>query len=103
MREKRITLKNGVHLPFVRRNTIYILIFKEDVAAVGLQKARNDPERGRFAAPGGPQERDEFAVFDGKIQIFEDLYAVEGYRDVSKIDQTRFVFQLCSPSPFRNE
>ena len=69
MRKESITLKNGVHLPLVCRNTIDYFSLKNDFAAVRFQETGNDAKCGCFSAAGGPKQGYEFAVTNVKVDI----------------------------------
>ena len=53
VRKQRILLENGVDLSLVRRDIIDPLAVKKHIAACGLYKTADDPERGGLTAAGG--------------------------------------------------
>ena len=67
VRKQRILLEYRVDLTFVRRDIIDPHAVKKHVAAGGLYKAADDPERGGLAAAGWTQQREEFLII--KIQV----------------------------------
>jgi hypothetical protein len=77
VREKRITLKNGVYLSLVRRNTTHVFTVKKHLSLVGIDESRDDTESGGLSATGRTEKRDEFAVTDVQRKIVEDLLPVE--------------------------
>lgn len=96
MRKQGITLKNGVDLPFVRRHTIHAFAVKKHFAAVRFEKARDQSEGRRFAAAGGTQQRDKFAVPDRQIQVVQHLFAIEFDGDIFERNNC-FVFHFLHP------
>ena len=51
--EQSVTLKNGVQLPLVGRNTIDYFTVKDNIARIRLQKTCNHSERSCLTATGG--------------------------------------------------
>ena len=82
MREQRVTLEDGVDPPFVCRQIVDAHTIKKNIAAVGRNKAADDPQCRGFAAPGWAQQRHELPVFDTEIEIVQHLFAVKRNRDV---------------------
>ena len=74
--------KNGVDLPLMRRHTINFFSVKNDRTLIRLQKAADDPQRGRFSTAGWAQQRDKLLVANIKIQVFQNRLAVKGYGDI---------------------
>ena len=65
VREQRIALEHGVDLALVGRNIVQALAVKEYIAGIRLLEAADDTQRGRFAAAGRAQQRDELAALNG--------------------------------------
>ena len=80
MRKERVLLEDRVHGALVRRNIVDLLPTKKDIAAIGCAQNRG------FAAAGGAEERHEFAVTDGEVEILEHLLAVKRYCNVFQSD-----------------
>ena len=82
MREQRIFLENGVHVPFVRRQPVDALSVKDNVAAFGLNKASDDPERGGLAAAAGTEDRDKFLFVDVEVDMVENDLSVKPNKNI---------------------
>ena len=80
MREERVALEDGVHVPLVRRQADDVLATEQDRALVGLLEAADHPQRRRLAAAGRAEQREERAGRD------LDGDAVHGDRVVEALD-----------------
>ena len=54
----------------------------EEGAFIRLEKARNHPQEGGFAASGGTQEGDEFAAAYIQVDVFQYFLVTEGFGKV---------------------
>ena len=95
VREQRITLKNGVHAPFVGRDTIHDLIIKNDLAGVRFLETRNNAQCRRFTTARRAEDRNEFPVFDVEVEVVQDRFSVKGHANVFESDDDVF-FHLCT-------
>ena len=97
--EQRITLEYGVDLALIRRNIVQTLAVEEYIAGIRLLKAADDTQRGRFAAAGRAQQRDELAALDGQRNTAQHRRSVKFFFQVLQIDQ--ILIQSSSLSPNR--
>ena len=86
VREERVLLEDRVHGALVRRNIVDLLPTKKDIAAIGCDEAADRAQNRGFAAAGGAEERHEFTVTDGEVEILEHLLAVKRYCNVFQSD-----------------
>ena len=70
MREERVALKYGVHLPRVGRHIGDIFPLKEDGAFIGRLEAADEAQGRGFAATGRTQQGDKFFVSNEKVKVF---------------------------------
>ena len=63
VREQRVILKNGVHIPRIGRGAGGFLPKQRQTAATGLLKARHQPQGGGLARARRPQHREKLAFF----------------------------------------
>ena len=82
VREKCVTLKNGVDLTLVRRNTIHVFRVKKHFSRVRFEKSRDNAQRSGFAASGRAEKCDKFTIADGEIEVIEDLIPVKSHGNV---------------------
>ena len=82
MGEQGILLENRVDVPFVRRQIVDALAFKDNVAAFRLQKSADDPQRGGFAAAAGTEDRHKFLFVDVQVDMIEDDLTVKAEENV---------------------
>ena len=59
VRVQRVVLEDHRHPPLVRRLVGDVAVAEEDAPAIDLLEAGEQAQRGRLAAPRGPEERDE--------------------------------------------
>ena len=97
VRKECVTLKNGVHLTFVRRNTIDTLRAKKDIPLVRFNEPRNNTERCSFAAARRPQQCYKLPVTYGKGQRVQHLLIVKRNRHVVQLNKLLILVQFCIP------
>ena len=90
VRKQCITLKNGVNLALIRRNTIYFFALKQNLAAVRLQKAGYKPQGGCFTTTGGTQQSYKLLILNFKVKPVQNLLAVKSDRNVFKLHNIFF-------------
>ena len=83
----------------IRRNIVQTLAVEEYIAGIRLLKAADDTQRGRFAAAGRAQQRDELAALDGQRNAAQHRRSVKFFFQVLQIDQ--ILIQSSSLSPNR--
>ena len=76
MREQGIFLKDGIHLPFVRRKVGDIFLIKKDIPLIRFDKAGNGAERGGLAAAGRPEQGDEFSIVYVQVETSQNLLPI---------------------------
>ena len=96
VREKRISLENGVDVSLVRRSLEEILALEINDAGISSLKACDDAERCRLSAARRTEERDELIVPDIERDILEDLRPVKALvqvLDLNDVLRTGIVFK----------
>ena len=91
MREQRVLLEYRVDGTLIRRQVVYPLAVKINIALVRRFKAADNPQRRRLAAARGSEERNEFLVADIQVDVFQNRRVLKGFR---------YVFQFDKPAHF---
>ena len=71
VREERVALEDGVHLPLVRRRRRHVGAVEQDLAAVRPLEAGDQPQRRRLAATGRSEQREELAAVDVQVDAVD--------------------------------
>ena len=95
MREQRVFLKDRVDFSFIRRKIVDFFPEEANVARIRCDEAADDAERRRLSAAGGAEERDKLLVVDVEIDSFQNLFAVETFRNIPKLDDFRVLIHFC--------
>ena len=64
VREEAVRLEDHAHVALVGRHAGHVLAGDEDPAGVRPVEAGDEPQRGRLAAPGRPEQREELALLE---------------------------------------
>ena len=84
MGKERVALEDGIHRPLFGRQVGHVPPAEEHAALVGRFEAGDDAQRGRLAAAGRAQQRDEFAAVHVERYIREHLALAEILLDMLK-------------------
>jgi hypothetical protein len=76
MRVERIVLEHHRHIPFPRGQRVDNAVADAQLALGDLLESGHHPQRGRLAAPGGPDENQELPVRDVQRQVVDGVEAV---------------------------
>lgn len=71
---KRIRLKGQCDVSFIGAKVVDDLSIEEDLAFGNILQPCDHAERGALPAPGGPEDREEFPIFNGKTQVPNGLH-----------------------------
>ncbi|MNW70190.1 hypothetical protein D3C74_494080 [compost metagenome] len=71
MREQRIALEHEAEIPLFHRNLGVVLPAKHEIARFRIQESGDQPQRGRFAAAAGAEQREEMPLFQRQIEILQ--------------------------------
>src|SRR6266566_3273227 len=71
VREEAVGLKDHPHVAPVGRRAGHVLAVDDDRAGVGPVKAGHEPQRGRLAAAGRPEQREELALLELEVDAVE--------------------------------
>ena len=72
VREQRVVLKHQPHAPLLRGQAAHVASCDQDRTGVGRVQASDQAEGRGFAAPAGPEEREQFAPVQVEIQAVHD-------------------------------
>jgi hypothetical protein len=75
--EERIALEHGVDVAAIGRDRLDRLPLEEDAPLRGLLEPGDHPQRGRLAAAGGTQQREELAAADLDPHVLDGLRLTE--------------------------
>ena len=82
--EQRIGLKHHADIALVRSERRLVLAVDDDRSATRGFEAGDHAQHCGLAAARWPEKGDEFAFFDGHVEIMHDLHGAEGFLDVAK-------------------
>ena len=88
MRVERIVLEHHGDVALFRRQVVDDALADADLAAGDVFQAGDHPQQGRFAAAGGADQHDEFAVADGDVDAMDDGCRAEGLAHVADCDRS---------------
>src|SRR5205085_10452253 len=77
VREKRVGLEDHPHVALVRSDVRDVLAVDDDASLVGTIEACDEAQRGRLAAAGGTEEREELALAERDVDAVERLHSAE--------------------------
>ena len=112
VREDRVVLEDGVHVPVVRRPPGHVLVAEPDRPGGRRLEARDQPQHGGLAGAGRPQHREELAVSDVEVQLVDGAHLVVVLAQPPHRDCRRSCIRhagqpsevlLRVPAPFRHE
>ena len=81
--EQGVTLENKTDVPFLNRNVIHPLAANKNVALRWHLQPADHPENSRFAASAGPEQRDQFSIADGQVDVVDGRDVAELFADVA--------------------
>src|SRR5215211_2900544 len=71
VRPERIRLEHHSDIAFPWRQMGDVLRADEYAAGIGLREARDEPQEGGLAGPGGAEKGEKFARLDGHVYVFQ--------------------------------
>ena len=86
MRKKRVFLKHGIYVSFVRRQVCNILAFKDNTPFIGTKESANDSECGRFTAAGGTEQCNKLFIPDIKADVVQHSLLFKRHHNIIKAD-----------------
>ena len=86
VREQRIVLEHDVDVALVRRQVSHVLAGQQNASRIRDLEAAEHAQRGRLAAAGRPEERDELAGLDGEVEIVDGHSLAVGLGDVLEVN-----------------
>ncbi len=86
MREKRIILKDRVHVALVRRHVAHVLPEDPNGAPARLLEPGDQTKAGGLAGAGGPEHGEELALGDGEVDAIDGADIAEVPGDVLEFD-----------------
>jgi hypothetical protein len=86
VREERVVLEDGVHVPVVGRPVRDVDAAEPDAPGVGPLEAGDHPKRRRLARPGRPEHREELAACDLEVDRVDGNNVAVGLADPAQDD-----------------
>jgi hypothetical protein len=82
VRPKGIVLKHHADVSLVGRNGIHFSLAEKDLPLVRSVKAPDEPEDGRFSAPGRAKKGEELSVLDIERDVAHRLQRPKAFHDI---------------------
>ena len=89
MREKRVALKDLVHVAPVGREVGHVRAVEPDGAFGRRFKTGDHPQQRRLSAARRAEQREKLARLNGEIDVGDGGKSAEAFRDVAKFDHER--------------
>src|SRR5690348_16574975 len=87
--EQAVGLEHHTHVALVRRHVGDVAIVDQHSSGVGAVESAQDPERGRLAAAGRTEQRDQLAVLDLQVEVSKRCDSREGALHALEPDHQR--------------
>jgi hypothetical protein len=87
MRVKRVILENHREVAVLWRHGVDDAAADRDFALGHCLESSDHPQQGRLAAAGWPEQNDEGAVLDDRIDSMQDLDGAKAFNDRTDLDR----------------